>query len=86
MTIYNTKIVKIGNSQGIRIPKLLLEQTSIGEDVELVAEDGNLIIRAAGNPRSGWDQAFKSMAERNDDKLLDQAIVDHEWDEENWEW
>ena len=40
-----TRIVKIGNSQGVRIPKLLLERSNLAEEVELEAEDDRIIIR-----------------------------------------
>jgi antitoxin MazE len=66
-----TRIVKIGNSQGIRIPKSLLERSKIGEEVELEAEDNRIIIRSAKRPRQGWEAAFRAMAERGDDALLD---------------
>jgi len=47
------RIVKIGNSQGIRIPKPLLEQTGIMDDVELEVEQNQIIIRPVSNPRHG---------------------------------
>ena len=81
------RIIKIGNSQGIRIPKPLLEQVGIGEDVELAIEDKRIIILPVSNPRETWDEAFKQMAANGDDALLigDQALT-HSWDEEEWEW
>jgi antitoxin MazE len=81
------RIVKIGNSQGIRIPKPLLEQTGIMDDVELDIENNQIIIRPISNPRKGWDNAFKSMAEREDDTLVDGTDnFSHSWDEEEWQW
>ncbi|HZF39817.1 MAG TPA: AbrB/MazE/SpoVT family DNA-binding domain-containing protein, partial [Blastocatellia bacterium] len=44
------KIIKIGNSQGIRIPKLFLEQTNLGDEVELEAQDDQIIIRPVAYP------------------------------------
>ena len=46
------KLVKIGNSQGIRIPKPLLEQTGIMGDVELEVDNYQIIIRPVLNPRA----------------------------------
>ena len=81
------RIVKIGNSQGIRIPKPLLEQTGIMDDVELEVEQNQIIIRPVSNPRSGWDDAFKAMADRGDDIIMDQADnILHSWDEDEWQW
>lgn len=81
------KIVKIGNSQGIRIPKVLLERSNLAEEVELEAEDNRIIIRSTKQPRQDWEQAFRAMAERGDDALLDDvAPAQTEWDEDDWQW
>ena len=81
------RIVKIGNSQGIRIPKPLLEQTGIMDDVELEVEQNQIIIRPVQNPRAGWDDAFKAMADRRDDTIMDEADnISHSWDEDEWQW
>lgn len=81
------RIVRIGNSQGIRIPKPLLEQSGLGEEVELEVQHRQIIIRAAERPRQGWEEAFRSMAEQEDDALLDPEVVSsREWDDEEWSW
>jgi len=67
------RIVRIGNSQGIRIPKLLLERSNLGEEVELEAEDNRIIIRSTRQARQDWESAFRTMAERGDDELLDKG-------------
>jgi antitoxin MazE len=80
-------LVRIGNSQGIRIPKPLLEQTGLQDEVEIEVEDQRLVIRAVNNPRAGWDEAFAAMARQGDDGLLDgDELVPTRWDEEEWEW
>ncbi len=84
------RIIKIGNSQGIRIPKPVLEQTGLGEQVEIVVEDGRLIIAPAephqGSPRAGWAKAFKEMAAEGDDALLDGDVrLSTLWEDE-WQW
>lgn len=80
-----TRIVKIGNSQGIRIPKLLLEQSGIQEDVEIEVQGDRLIVRKASNLRSGWAEAFAIMAEQHDDVLQDE-VISTDWDQTEWEW
>ena len=81
------RIVKIGNSQGIRIPKPLLEQTGIMDDVELEVAQNQIIIRPVSNPRSGWDHAFKAMADRGDDTIIYEAEnISHFWDDNEWQW
>ena len=86
-TTIKTRIIKIGNSQGIRIPKLLLEQTDLGEEVELELQDGQIIVRPAHPARHGWAEAFRLMAARGDDHLLaPEDLATTAWDEEEWEW
>lgn len=86
-TTVKTRIVRIGNSQGIRIPKPILEQLGFGEEVELEIFPDQLVIRSAQTPRSGWDEQFKAMAEAGDDQLLDAEVYSlSEWDEVEWEW
>jgi antitoxin MazE len=82
-----TRIVSIGNSQGIRIPKLLLEQTGLSGEVEISAEGQALLIQPARRPRAGWAAAFQEMARRGDDALLDGDAPNlSAWDEGEWEW
>jgi antitoxin MazE len=82
-----TRIVRIGNSQGVRIPKPLLEQTGLSGEVEMIAQDGSLVIRTARRPRAGWITAFQEMARRGEDALLDNVSPSlATWDEDDWEW
>jgi antitoxin MazE len=82
-----TRIVRLGNSEGIRIPKPLLKQTGLSGEVEISVQDGSLIIKRAHKPRAGWAAAFKNMAENGDDALLDLAAQGlTRWDEDEWEW
>ena len=80
-----TRIVRIGNSQGIRIPKLLLEQSGIQTDVEIEVEGDHLTIRRAQQLRVGWDEAFAVMADQQDDVLLD-TPSSTDWEQHEWEW
>ena len=85
--VVKTRIVKIGNSQGIRIPKLLLDQTDLGEEVELELRGDQIVVRPAYRARHNWEDQFKAMAEQGDDKLLDgDVVIPTAWDEEEWEW
>ena len=82
-----SRIVKIGNSQGIRIPKPLIDQLGIEQDIEILVEENRLIISPADHPRSGWDKAFQVMSQRGDDRLLDEDITTETiWEKEEWEW
>ncbi|WGV25542.1 AbrB/MazE/SpoVT family DNA-binding domain-containing protein [Halotia branconii] len=83
--VIKTRIVKIGNSQGVRIPKPLLEQSGIHTEVEIEVHGNHLIVRAAPKLRVGWEEAFAAMAEQHDDVLLDD-VSSTDWDQLEWEW
>lgn len=85
-TVIRTRIIKIGNSRGVRIPKLLLEQASLGEEVEIELQEDQIVIRSLNPARFMWEEQFKAMAERGDDKLLYDELIPTAWDEEKWEW
>lgn len=80
-----SKVVKIGNSRGIRIPKTILDQAGLTDEVEMKVEGNKLIIQASHHPRQGWEERFASMAEQGDDQLLDETSTT-KWDEEEWTW
>ena len=82
-----TRIIKIGNSQGIRIPKLFLEQSKLREEVEMEAQAGQIILRSVTYPRQGWEEAFQEMTQQGDDQLLDGDLMGQsQWDQEEWQW
>jgi antitoxin MazE len=80
-----TRIVRIGNSQGIRVPRALLDQAKLPEEVELLAQPGRLVVRAARRPRAGWAEAARAMHERGEDTLLD-SPTSTRFDREEWTW
>jgi antitoxin MazE len=79
------RIVRVGNSRGVRLPKPLLEQAGLPEEVEIHAEPGRNIIESARRARSGWAEAARAMAEYGDDALLDEPTPT-EFDAEEWTW
>ena len=82
-----TKLVKIGNSHGIRIPKALIEQAGLEGDINIQIKNNALIITPAKHPRQGWAEAFAAMHCNGDDCLLDGPDLPlTRFDEEEWEW
>ena len=79
------RIVRIGNSRGIRIPKIWLEQLNLGDEVELAVREDSLVVRRAHSPREGWPQAFQAMATSHDDSLYDE-VRPTLWDDKEWRW
>lgn len=76
------KIIRIGNSKGLRLSKTILDKYDIHESVELVLKDDFIELRPIAEPRKGWDEKFKEMNERGDDELLiDDIFLDEDLEE-----
>jgi antitoxin MazE len=78
------QIVRIGNSQGVRIPKVLLEESGISGEVEIELAGDGLFIRPVARPRAGWDAAFAAFAEIDDDLAVTEASS--RFDRKDWQW
>lgn len=82
-----TALIRIGNSRGIRIPKVLLEQCRFNDEVELEHRHDHLVIRPVTLTRHGWDEAFRKMGKHGHDALLDEEFLSAtQWDATEWEW
>ena len=80
-----TRLVRIGNSRGIRLPKPLIAQAGLTDEVELHVRDGAIVVERASTPRAGWAQAAKEMRERDEDRLLEPPTPT-QFEEKEWEW
>ena len=82
----HTKLIVIGNSRGIRLPKHIIERLNFTDEIELVIDDDakQILMRPIGSPRKGWDKSFQEMHACQDDiQLIDDGI---DLDNEEWEW
>jgi len=79
------RIIQIGNSRGVRLPRVLLEQAHLTEEVLLEATPNQIVIRSAHAPREGWEDAFRLMVQRGDD-VLEEELTNHSFDEDDWKW
>ena len=80
-----TRIVRLGNSRGIRVPSVLLEQAQLTDEVEIRVEPGRLIVSGVRRPRADWAAAARTMRSRDEDRLLDEATSTH-FDDVEWRW
>lgn len=79
-----TAIIKIGNSKGLRLSKTILEKYKIKDKVEVILEQGHIILKPINSPRKNWEKAFEQMRENNDDSLLlNDVFEDDNFDEWN---
>jgi len=77
-----TRLIRIGNSRGVRLAKPLLEQAGLEDEVEIRVEPGAVVITAATSPRVGWAEAAAKHAPRG---LLD-APSPTRFDDDEWSW
>ena len=77
-------IIKIGNSKGLRLSKSILDKYKIKDKVEVILEEGQIILKPIDQPRQGWNEAFKKMHKNGDDQLLMEDVFEDEsfdqWD------
>ncbi len=83
--VMKTRLIRIGNSRGIRLPKPLIAQAGLTDEVDLHVRDGAIVIERTVAPRAGWAQAAGEMRERDEDLLLDPPTAT-QFDEKEWEW
>jgi len=78
-----TRLVRVGNSRGVRLPKPLIEEARLTDEVELRVRDGSIVIARVASARSGWAEAARRMRERDEDHLLDPPTPTR-FDEREW--
>ncbi len=62
-------LVKIGNSQGIRLPKAIIEQAGLTEELDLEVSGQSIIIRALKQPRDAWGKAAAECHQAGEDQF-----------------
>lgn len=80
-----TRLVRIGNSRGLRLPKPLIEEAGFKDEVEVTLKDGALVITSAEHPRAGWEAAVSLLLERRENKVFEEPAPTR-FDDEEWEW
>jgi antitoxin MazE len=80
-----TKVIRIGNSRGVRLPKTLIEEAGLQKEVDIIARQGRIIISPIGKPRSGWDESAKQLHALGQDRLLDE-VTGTSFDAKDWNW
>ncbi len=72
------KIVQIGNSRGIRIPKELLLKYNFKEEVVLKEHPEGVLIKACKTPKLSWEETYKEIAKSKEDWSEWEALSDTE--------
>jgi len=74
-------IIRIGNSKGLRLSKTILEKYAIKDKIEVILEEGQIVLRPVKEVRKGWDEAFAELHRNKEDILL----MDDVFEDENFE-
>ena len=80
------QIVQIGNSQGLRIPKVLLEESGIKGDVELEITSEGILIRNISKPRADWNMRFELLRDHDDDVPQGETQTASQFEAKEWQW
>ena len=84
------KLVRIGNSRGVRLPKAMIEEANLGDEVELVVRKDEVVIRRVKKVREGWAEDAKLMAKLEppgtwpDHEPTHFDLHEHEWPMEDF--
>lgn len=83
-----TTIVKIGNSQGLIIPKKLLNTLGDGKAVDIKIKDGGLFITPLSEniARASWEKQFYDAMAKGHTPEDDSIHVENDFDKEEWTW
>jgi antitoxin MazE len=86
------KLVRIGNSRGIRLPKAVIEQAGLGDEMLLSVDAGRIILGSLDHPRAGWDKQISKTLAKEGNEFTDEdrewlnAPLSKESDEKEWTW
>ena len=80
-----TRLVRVGNSRGIRLPKPRIEEAGLVDEVELRVREGATTILPSKAPRAGWADAARALREQGASGMLDDSTPTR-FDEDEWQW
>jgi antitoxin MazE len=80
-----SRLIRIGNSRGVRLPKPLIQEAGLADEIELSVQEGAVRISSAAKARAGWAEAARRLREREGDRLLDPPAATR-FDAEEWRW
>ncbi len=81
------KLVQIGDSKGIRLPKQLIDQFNFCDEIEVEINTDGLLLKKKTKPRAGWKEQILSEIKKNGylDMLMPDT-VQNDFQENEWEW
>ncbi|MEM8894763.1 MAG: AbrB/MazE/SpoVT family DNA-binding domain-containing protein [Bacteroidota bacterium] len=82
------RLIQIGNSKGIRLPKNMIEKYRLVDELEIIESEEGIVIKPATKVRDGWDEAFNSakVSSGSDDDFSDFVSMIDDFDASEWTW
>ncbi|MEA1950438.1 MAG: AbrB/MazE/SpoVT family DNA-binding domain-containing protein [Planctomycetota bacterium] len=75
-------LIKIGNSQGVRLPKAIVEQAGLDDKLDIEVSGKSVIIRSAKRPRENWNLAAEACHRLGEDRLDDWDVATGDFEDE----
>ncbi|MCP5049081.1 MAG: AbrB/MazE/SpoVT family DNA-binding domain-containing protein [bacterium] len=81
------RLVQIGNSRGIRLPKQIIEQFSFSDEIEAEIKKDGLLLKKKTTPRAGWKKQIVDEIKKNGPpEMLIPNNIENDFDENEWQW
>ncbi len=78
------RLIRIGNSRGIRLPKPVIDELGLTDEVDMEVRADSLVIRPSRAQRAGWAEAAESLAADGGQPL--DLPTPTRFDAEEWTW
>jgi len=65
--VQNIKLVSIGNSKGVRLPKLILQKYGFADELLLEETERGILLRKVDDEKLSWEETFREMAQERED-------------------
>jgi antitoxin MazE len=79
------KLIQIGNSRGVRLPKPLIMDAGLVDEVDIQLRDGSIVITSTRKLRAGWSESAKLLHDRKQDSPIDSPSMT-QFDKTEWQW
>ena len=80
------KLITIGNSKGLRLPKTIIQQYKIGEDLQIELQEDGILLKPLTKPRTGWLEQFEKEVKPIEKQEKNWMEASNRFDKEEWTW
>ena len=80
------KLINIGNSKGLRLPKTIIQQYNITDDLQLELKEDGILLKPFTKPRTGWSEQFEKVVKPIEKQEKNWMEAHNRFDKEEWTW